>query len=111
MGKLFIEFETNNSFFEEDLEGSCAELLQKFSEKCNSHRNLNLPIRDINGNTVGRSIYFNTEPKNLLLDIDETSFLKKWMGKIVDRGDLLEEVEEDGEYQTALALFKQIERL
>lgn len=42
----------------------------------------------------------------VLLSEEELTFLEKWMGKIVDRGDLLEEVVEDDEESTACELYK-----
>ena len=42
----------------------------------------------------------------VLLSEEEIIFLEKWMGKIVDRGDLLEEVVEDDEESTACELYK-----
>ncbi|MCK5021528.1 MAG: hypothetical protein KAS32_31245 [Candidatus Peribacteraceae bacterium] len=47
--------------------------------------------------------------KEILLSQEELLFLKKWLGKIVDRGDLLEEVEEDNELPTAETLYKLFE--
>ena len=42
---------------------------------------------------------------------EEVIFLEKWLGKIVDRGDLLEEVEEDNEGPTAEELYRLFKRL
>ena len=43
---------------------------------------------------------------NTSFSIEEMIFLKKWLGKIVDRGDLSEEIEEDNEERVALELYK-----
>ena len=40
------------------------------------------------------------------LSPNEINFLHKWMGKLIDRGDLLEEVVEDGEEYLAQELYK-----
>ena len=43
---------------------------------------------------------------SMKFDKEEILFLQKWLGKIVDRGDLLEEIQEDNEENVANGLYQ-----
>ena len=49
--------------------------------------------------------------KAVLLAPSEIRFLTKWLGKIVDRGDLLEEIVEDDEEQVAQELYREFTKI
>lgn len=53
-----IEFETNNSAFEEDFEGEIKRILTQAEKKIVSTKNQSFNLKDVNGNAVGKvSIY------------------------------------------------------